>query len=258
MSERAASKDFDPIQGDYAFFMAHASEAAADVAGMAPRLAPLVAHGGPLRLLDLGCGDGLFSARLHAALRIPPERLHLTLVEPVAAYRDAARDRLAPLSTQPPLLLAELPERFAAPLDLVLANHCLYYVPDLDQTLDRLLANLAPGGLFIAAMAGRRNWLIQIWQAAFAHLARPLPYHIAEDLIAALRRRGLSCTCADVTYTLRFPDTAENRWRILRFLLADHLAALPPAALMPHFDAHSRDGHVDLQILHHHVVIPGA
>lgn len=46
----------------------------------------------------------------------------------------------------------------------------------------------------------------------------------------------------EVPYELSFPDSDENRMRIIRFLLADHLAQMPQQPLLERFDQFSRAG----------------
>ena len=79
-----AAKDFDSIASDYAFFMAHATEAESDVTEYARVLAGFAEGRTLIRMLDFGCGTGDFSRRLISTLNWPPQLLRMTLVEPVA------------------------------------------------------------------------------------------------------------------------------------------------------------------------------
>src|SRR4029079_2917081 len=120
-----------------------------------------------------------------------------------------------------------LPVGRADCFELAVSNHVLYYVPDLDSVLGQILSALAPGGRFVTAIAGRDNALIQVWVKAFALLGRPIPYNIAEDVEAWLQQRGQPYDRQQVRYELTFPDSEQNRLKILRFLLSEHLKALP-------------------------------
>lgn len=254
-----ASKDFGPIRDDYAFFESHSDEADADLAQYRdPAAAALRARdGAPLRLLDFGCGPGGFSARFLAQLGCPPERLRLTLVEPEPGYRAAAVRALAPFTTHAIAAHGALPADARRGFDLIVANHCLYYVPRLGDTLPQLLDALAPGGALLAAFAGRENALLRMWDACFAMLGGPMTYHTAEDLDALVAGLGRSATGGRARYRLRFPDTAADRWRILRFLMAERAARLPAAAALALFDPYAQAGVVDLPTEHRHFVVRG-
>lgn len=253
MSETAA-KDFDPIADDYAFFEAHATEAAEDAAAYARRLAGVAADG-PVRVLDFGGGTGTFTARLLAAVGWPAARLRLTLVEPGAVARQSAVARLAGMTDHPVTAAAALPDGTAGAFDVVLANHSLYYVSELPAVVARLVEALAPGGAFVAAIAPRENVLIGFWIAAFQSLGMAVPYHTSEDVAAALRAAGAEYETESVGYELAFPDTAENRMRIIRFLLADHLDRLAPGPLLALFDPHVAGGSIRIRTASDHYTV---
>jgi hypothetical protein len=54
---------------------------------------------------------------------------------------------------------------------------------------------------------------------------------------------------------LTFPDSEENRVRIIRFLLADHLASMPLRPLLGLFDRHSQAGQIHIQTSSDHFTI---
>src|SRR5690606_35947730 len=109
------------------------------------------------------CGNGDFSERLYAALNWPPQSLQLTLMEPVPHQRELAALRLARFTQTPITVLTQLPSADSPPYDVILSNHALYYVPDLQQTLTQMFERLAPGGKMLLAMAGWDNALMQLW-----------------------------------------------------------------------------------------------
>jgi trans-aconitate 2-methyltransferase len=249
------SKDFAPIQADYAFFEDHATEAAADVAGYAPHVRPLAAAGGPVRVLDFGCGSGRFSARFLTAAGFGRDQLHLTLVEPVADYRPRAVAAVSAFTAHPVAAWPALPDVPAPGFDLILANHCLYYVPDLDAALAGLLGRLAAGGVLLAACAGGRNVLVQFWQRGYARLGEPVPSYTGDDLAAALTRRSARFTTHDVWYELAFADTEENRAKIIRFLFGKDAPRLPRAEALGYFDPFAAGGRVRLRVVHEQFVV---
>jgi SAM-dependent methyltransferase len=254
MSENPA-KDFGPIAEDYAFFEAQATEPEQDARAYVERLAGAVPAQGAIRLLDYGCGSGAFTVRLLRQAGWPPARLRLTLVEPVESARRQARARLAGYTEHPVVESAALPHGAAASFDVVLANHVLYYVPELREQLAALIAALSPAGVFVTAIAARANALVEFWIAGFRLLGREAPYNTSEDVEAGLRALGAAYQKQEVPYELSFPDTEENRMRILRFLLAEHLAQMPLRTLLDLFDRYSHSGRIEIQTASDHYTV---
>jgi trans-aconitate 2-methyltransferase len=241
------SKDFTPIRGDYEFFAENSTEAEADLDAYAERLRSFDPPAGPGRMLDFGCGPGSFTARFLDRLGWDDQRLDLALVEPSAAYRRQAVERLGATTVRPLRAWDGLPPGTERAFDLILSNHVLYYVPDLGATLDRIVRALDRRGLFLAAIAGRDNALVDLWFRGFPLIGRPVPYHIAEDVEAALAGLGAVFERREVGYELIFPDTEGNRLKILRFLFGDHLAGLPGAELLGLFEPYVSEGRVEMR-----------
>jgi trans-aconitate 2-methyltransferase len=248
-------KDFGPIADDYAFFENHATEAEQDTRAYLERLREIVPAEGTLRMLDFGCGSGTFTARFLQQAGWPPGRLQLTLVEPVDSARRQAVARLAGFTETPAAASATLPARLAASFDLILANHVLYYVPDLQGHLAKLIDALSASGVFVTAIAARTNALIELWITGFRLLGREIPYNTAEDVETALQELGADYQKQRVAYELSFPDTAENRMRIIRFLLADHLAQMPQRPLLEWFDQYRDSGRINIPTASEHFTI---
>lgn len=254
--DTATTKDFGPIRDSYAFFEDHATEAAEDIRAYAPYVHALADEvEGPLRMLDFGCGSGKFSAQLHQAVRISPRRLCLSLVEPVEVYRRQAVERLQPFTDATVQAWPELPADANSCFELVLANHVLYYVPQLDDAVAAILRGLAAGGLFLTAMAGQRNTLIQFWIHCFALIGKPVPFYTAEDFQAALARRRIAFGREDVTYDLVFPDCEAHRLRILRFLLGEYFGDVPRPQMLDLFNPYARGDKIAMSITHEHYVV---
>jgi SAM-dependent methyltransferase len=243
MSKNPA-KDFGPIADDYAFFETNSTEPQADCRAYRDQLGSLIPQVGAIRMLDFGCGSGTFTARFLEEVGWPAARLHLTLVEPVETARLAAVARLARSSEHPIVDAPALPTNTAGRFDVVLANHCLYYVSELKQQLASLIGARSPGGVFTTAIAGRANALIEFWIRGFGLLKREIPYNISEDVEAALQQQGAAYEKQPVPYELTFPDSEENRMRIIRFLLAEHLAQIPRRPLLDVFDQHAKSGRI--------------
>jgi len=249
------SKDFGPISDDYLFFLEQSTEAEEDLRAYMPHVQALTAGGGPISMLDFGSGPGRFSSQLLALARLSPDRLRLALVEPEETYRRQAARQLQPLTVHPVQAWPELPPHLQAHFDLVLANHVFYYVPNLDEVLTRLLRALPPSGLFLAAMAGRSNILIQFTAYCFDLINLPYPYHTAEDLEVSLAGQGEVYCKQEVQYELVFPDAEENRLKIMRFLLGSYFDEIPRQAMADLFSPYAHAGQIVLQVGHDHFVL---
>lgn len=252
-----AAKDFGAIESDYAFFMAHATEAESDVAEYVRNLAGFGAERTSIHVLDFGCGTGEFSWRLASALNWPPERLHWGLVEPVRHQREEAARRLAAFSRHAIESFERLPPASERSFDVVLSNHVLYYVDDLAATLRGMQEALRPGGRLLLAIAGWDNPLLQLWKVGFASLGRPVPYHAAEEVETLLSRQGARFRKSRADYQLRFPDTVENRLKLLRFLFGHFLDEISPSRLLGELDRHVRGGHLEVNTHSDHFAVEG-
>ena len=175
--------------------------------------------------------------------------------EPVANQLRQAAERLKSFTTLAIELGPELHATDDEGFDLILANHVFYYVTDLDATLAKLVGTLNPDGLFLVALAGRDNAMFRFWEKGFAHLGQPVPYWLAEDFEAALQKLGVRYEKELSRYELIFPDSEQNRMKILRFLCADHLASMPEQELLTLFDPFARDDCVEMHTHSMHFMI---
>jgi hypothetical protein len=81
-------------------------------------------------------------------------------------------------------------------------------------------------------------------------LRRKLPlFHTAEDLEVALANQGEVYRKQDVQYELAFPDSEENRLRILRFLLGGYFDEVPRQAMVDLFDSYAHAGQIVIQYM---------
>ncbi len=251
-------EDFDPIATDYAFFETHATEAEQDVRALLRQIGDWRTIPQALHFLDFGCGTGTFTERFLEAFQLDPGRLHLHLVEPGPDNLEKAVERLSAFSSHPvqagPTLPPDLPRNF----NLVLANHVLYYVPDLTATLSTLAGCLAPGGRLIINMAGRDNALIHFWEAGFGAIGTGIPYRIAEDVETAMVDIGLAFEKETIPYSIRFEDKAVNRLRIMRFLFGPQLHGISEDFLLGLFDTQIIGSQVQIDTVHSMYIIKDA
>ena len=254
MSKNPA-RDFGPIGDDYAFFESHATEAEEDSRAYRERIAGILPAGDMIRLLDFGCGSGTFTVRFLQHAGWPRGRLQLTLVEPVESARLLAVSRLAGCTDHPLVHSPTLPGGKFASFDVVLANHVLYYVPELRTRLARLIDALSSQGVFVMAIASRTNALTEFWISGFRLLGTEIPYNLSEDVEAGLQQLGAVYQKQQVAYQLVFPDTEANRMRIIRFLLAEYLAQLPHRPLLDLFDQYAQSGWINIRTANDHFTI---
>jgi SAM-dependent methyltransferase len=251
------AKDFGAIADDYVFFETHSTEAEADTQAYLDRLADWKPPNEAVRMLDFGCGSGTFTARFVEQTGWSSERLELTLVEPAEAVRTLAVERMSKLARSPIAASASVADGVAGAFDIVLANHVFYYVPDVEVHLQRLVAAIAPGGMLLVAIAGRTNALIEFWLAGFGGLGSEVPYNTSEDVAAALERLNVAYDKELVPYRLSFVDTEENRLKLIRFLLAEHLAEMSLDPLIALFDKFSRGDRIEIETASDHYVVGG-
>jgi SAM-dependent methyltransferase len=253
--DKDPAKDFAAIADDYAFFESHSTEAEEDVRAHLKHVAEIGPGEGAIRMLDFGCGTGEFTAQFLAAVGWPAEQLRLTLVDPAEAVRREAVVRLARFTDAPITVSSAIPAGIAGSCDVVLANHVFYYVPNLVEHLRQLIEALAPGGVLLIAMAGRNNAMFEFWTTGFGQLGREIPYNTSEDLEVALRTLGANYEKEIVPYDVEFPDSEQNRLRLIRFLLADHVADLQLGPLVALFDQFSHDDRIEMRTACEHFTL---
>jgi SAM-dependent methyltransferase len=250
-----SSEHFGPIHDDYAFFLQHSTEAEADLRAYAPHLQDLSMEDKLIRMLDFGCGDGGFTAEFLVRSGWSPERLWLSLVEPDATYRQQAVERLQACTPHSVQAWPELPPHLLACFDIILANHVLYFVPDLTHTLSAILRALATPGLFLTAMAGRANGLAQFCHRCFDLIGKAFPFWSCEDFEAAQASLSEAYSAEDVHYELAFADAEEHRLSIGRFLMGSDYDAVPRQDILEGFDPYASAGKIVLPLMHKHFMV---
>lgn len=149
----------------------------------------------PARILEVGCGTGVFAARLAA------ENPHATVTATDLSERFVAMTAERGVAAQrADVQELPFPDGYA---DVVVAMWMLYHVPDLDQGLRELRRVLRPGGTFVAVTNGDAH-LAGLLRAAGGD---PLVTQFsAENGAAVLRRHFAEVTREDITTRAVFDD----------------------------------------------------
>lgn len=182
------------------------------------------ADGGPLRVLDAGCGDGLLSLSLasrHRQWQIVGLDFREDLL---SGARQRARDRsLENVSFGQADLTQPLPEQG---FDVVTAIECLSEIPEDRQAVRMLADALRPGGLFVVQVPDQR-WEPILpgsparWRDEVRHGYR------AESLATMLRDAGLERVDIRPTFRSLVAIAQEIRDRIKDSRLGVRMAAFP-------------------------------
>ncbi len=176
--------------------------------------------GAPLRVLSVGCGDGTVDARVSAGADVA----RYDGVEPFAGSAAQWRTRMAGVPGQVQQCRFE-DAVLTGPYDVVLAVHCLYYVPDVAAALQRMHGLLAPGGELLVLHAPRAelNALVEVLAPETGGHAQ----WFSDVVTGALRRSGLAYEESRLHARLDLTDADD---RVLDFTVQ---AVLPPQVRAP-------------------------
>lgn len=250
--------DFGPIRSDYAFFIAHTTETVAQAAHLVPQINWLFGRAAPQRFLDFGCGTGESTERLlRQSCYANPKKPDLTiyLIEPVKVQLAESVERLAPFASKIEALDSHLNSPMPETMDLILANHSLYYVPDISRTLQTLFNALRPGGQFVVALLDASNLLAGIWRSAYQMIEKPFPFPLADNAENFFRTSSIPYQRDIISYQVSFPDSAEAKLRILRFLVGPALQDVLEEQVLSLFDPYCADGLVTIDTSYPHLVV---
>lgn len=177
----------------------------------------------PRHVLDVGCGDGEFGARLQARLA-----RKVMAVDISPRMVELARARGLTASTADAVALPFSDDS----LDCVIANWMLYHVADLDVALGEIGRVLRRGGGLVAATLGVKN-LLELWQLIGAPPDMSDYTFTRESGEAILSRHFGKVTRHDVDARVNFPGPREVREYVSASLGRAHLAERVPDDLGP-------------------------
>lgn len=135
------------------------------------------------RVLELGCGNGLFWNENRAAL---PTQLSLTLTDLSPGMVAEARSRLDHAIPHDALVANAQTLPFANDaFDIVVANYMLYHVPDTSAAIAEIRRVLVPGGRLYAATNGIHHMRDLLKLAPWYRADEPVARHFALENGAA-------------------------------------------------------------------------
>lgn len=172
------------------------------------------------RVLELGCGTGLFSR--HLVRRYKQGRFVLTDVAP--AMIAACRRNLAPLGAAH--ISYEVMDAGEAGghagLDLIVSSMTLHWLADPAASLERLRRLLAPGGLLLYATLGPNTFAE--WRAALAGEGLPSGLPDIRELPGVVEEERLTPDAGTLAFLRRMKSVGGLTPR-------EGYAPLPPGAL---------------------------
>ena len=245
--------DYADVRDDFEFFLSHSTETTAQIAAMVPHLNRLSDHAGPARFLDFGCGTGDFTAELLSTLDTPPRNLDLFLVEPVREHRRRAETALSPFSSHVSESVPYLDDLTGRAFDLILANHSVYYLSrsEVPELVDRV----ADTGMLIIALQHSGNALARIWLKSCQLSGEAFPFLFADDVEEVFHAKSIPYDREMIAYRIEFPDTPENRYRVLHFLFGTYLDRIPRNRALTFFDPYMHAGSIRIDTEYPHMIV---
>lgn len=239
-------KSFEGIHEDYAFVLAHSGEPRACREALLAEAAKVASSVEKPRWLDFGCGGGEFLSGLLDGWPGDLATVDLALVDVDPGYLEAACN-LAKGRCRSVHGASRLDGLPAGGFDLITSNHVLYYVPDMAATLGGLYERLRSGGRAVLVLGGKDNQLIRLWLDAFNAANIPLPYFHAGHVEETLNALEISYGRTALQYLFCFPDTRENRQKVLRFLFKEWVETLGEENLLSLMDAYAHNGDIVME-----------
>jgi 2-polyprenyl-3-methyl-5-hydroxy-6-metoxy-1,4-benzoquinol methylase len=149
----------------------------------------------PGKVLDLGCGSGIFSFYLAS------KGFKVTGVDGAVNMIELCRQKQQKLGFEnAAFILSKIPLEESlkkVQFEYIISSSVLEYIEDLDQVLQDVYSMLKPGGIFMVSMPNRQSWYRKFEQISLKLINRPIylkyVHHIfsPKDFNAKLTRRNL-------------------------------------------------------------------
>ena len=210
-------KSFVGLENAHAFFVERSTQLNRAIDAIAPIVERHNFSRKRLHVCFFGCGDIELGLRLIEVL----ERKHVVNVALVDMHRGWLDDAVRKIQSHGTVDVSthQSLEGVSAPLDLIVAHHTMYYVPDLPKTLQNMHQLLDRDGILITALAARSNKLKQCAVELFRLKGKMLPYWQQEDLEAALSANGLAWDALSVPSAVDCTDSTASRTALINFLM---------------------------------------
>lgn len=223
-------KDFDFIQGDYDFFCRHSTEKEKNLKALEKMARDLARGKSGIRVLDFGCGSGDFSFELFQRTLEKTTHLHLCLVDPSERYLHLAEQLFVKRRNTTLHVCRQFDEKDKERYDLILSNHVLYYVKDLNHLFGQFHRAAHLESRILVTLAGEKHGLQKILESFCQSEGIENPFLASEKLKEFLIAKKIQFESNQIKSELSFEDTAKHRQKILRFVLG---ALIPSGGDLP-------------------------
>jgi len=217
---------------DYDFFVAHTTEKRVIVENLVRIVKSRLQPSGKVEVLDFGSARGALSEALIQNIEGLRERTTFSVVEPEATFRKDSVSRLGSYSRNSVRAWKFLPAKFQKRFHIVLANHVLYYIDDFNSVNKRILGSLADGGVYIITLSNEDSSLVKIIES----LGESQRASYIKTLEKSLDSLGAQYSYTQVQSELKFPDSIENRKRVLRFMFGNDYDTYREKTLLASFE----------------------
>lgn len=238
------SKSFQGLEVDYAFFEQSIDECEQALRQWRPLLQN---HAFPerVRVLDFGCGTGIFTLQVLELLNRAPEETEIYFVEPAASSFESARTLFEQMGFAKVEGVGSLDELTTTDFfDLIFSHHVLYYVPSPALAFQVLKQRAAENCLMLHVVGGEANGPGLLQNRALGQAGLTSPYHQGVDIRDCFLEIFPKGLVTPFQTHLRMADTRGNRASIMRFLIGEFGEKVSFEQALALFDPFAHDGEI--------------
>ncbi|MFK8136877.1 MAG: methyltransferase domain-containing protein [Bdellovibrionales bacterium] len=244
----STSKDFNPIDEAYTFFLKHSNESRLGILAMRTKAVEIFKKNTKSRVLDFGSGDGKVISKLFSGKDFVGNRLFVDLVEPAKIPMNRSEKLLANFPAKNIGRYSHLDKIDSeVRYDLILVNHVAYYVSSLSKTIESLYSRLTDGGSIVLIMGNSQNDLVRMSSRIFEKSKIDKKFHDISDLISILDRGGYFYSVEHLNGYLRFTANKNSVDHINRFVLGNEYVSLKNEGLK-YIQNFERNGVIEMKI----------